>query len=150
MAKLEKTSQPSVGEDLASRAERYRDTVELIVRKVGEHPLYELKRACHLGTAAQRVELVKDIQSIATSHIETEKYLVIGADASQRCIVPVDNIGELDEAAIRQLLGKYLEPVPDFEAFHLRSSEGHPYLWGISCACLARMAWARAIAARAM
>jgi len=124
MAQEEKLGDSSVGQKLAARAESYRDSVERVLREVGEHPLYEFKRSCPLGGAEQRTELVKDIQSIATSHIETEKYLVIGADATQRRIVGVDNSGELDEAAIRQLLSKHLEPAPEVEIMHLRSAEG--------------------------
>ncbi len=64
---------------LPDRAARYREEVERVVREVGEHPLYELKRSCSFSLLKERIEFVKDIQSIATSRIETEKFLVIGA-----------------------------------------------------------------------
>src|ERR1700674_3677001 len=98
---------------LPERATGYKEEVEKVVREVGEHPLYELKRSCSLRNLAEKIEFVKDIQSIATSRIETEKFLVIGADAATKTFRAVENLNEFDEATVRQLLEKYLSPVPD-------------------------------------
>ena len=113
---------------LPDRAARYREEVERVVREVGEHPLYELKRSCSFSLLKERIEFVKDIQSIATSRIETEKFLVIGADDATHSFFPVQNINEFDDATVRQLLEKYLNPVPDFEVFQLASTDGHPFV----------------------
>jgi hypothetical protein len=113
---------------LHERATGYKEEVEKVVRDVGEHPLYELKRSCSFQTLAEKIEFVKDIQSIATSRIQTEKFLVIGADAATKTFQPVQNLTEFDEAAVRQLLERYLNPVPDFELLQLTSSDGCPYV----------------------
>jgi hypothetical protein len=113
---------------LPERATGYKEEVEKVVREVGEHPLYELKRSCSFRNLAEKIEFVKDIQSIATSRIETEKFLVIGADATTKTFQPVQNLTEFDEATVRQLLDRYLNPVPDFELFQLTSSDGCPYV----------------------
>jgi hypothetical protein len=120
----ENRSTPSLPE----RATAYKQEVEKVVREVGEHPLYELKRSCSFRTLTEKIEFVKDIQSIATSRIEAEKFLVIGADAATKTFQPVQNLNEFDEAAVRQMLDKYLSPVPDFELFQLTSSDGCPFV----------------------
>jgi hypothetical protein len=113
---------------LADRAVEYRKEIERIVREVGEHPLCEMKRSCSLATLAEKIEFVKDVQSIATSRIDSEKFLVIGADATNKRIHAVSNLTEFDEASVRQILDKYLSPVPEFEVFQLTSSDAIPFL----------------------
>ena len=114
---------------LSERAAQYRAETEKVVQEVGEHPLYELKRSCSLQQLSEKIEFVKDIQSIATSRIEIEKYLVIGADATRKKFHPVQNLKEFDEASLRQMLERYLTPVPDFEVFSsLIASDGSPFV----------------------
>jgi hypothetical protein len=113
---------------LADRVAQYKHEVERVVREVGEHPLYELKRSCLLTSLSEKIEFVKDIQAISTSHIEHEKYLVIGADQATRAFCPVINRGDFDDAKVRQILEKYLTPVPVFEVLPLESADGHPYV----------------------
>ena len=125
---LNRQPDDTVGPSLSERTVRYKQEIEVIVRSVGEHPLCEMKRACSLKNLAEKIEFVKDIQSIATSRIQAEKFLVIGADAATKSFHAVQNIGEFDEAPVRQLLEKYLSPVPDFEIFQLESSDGTPYI----------------------
>jgi hypothetical protein len=110
--------------NLDARVERYRELVEKVVQEMGEHPECELKRSYHLETKAQKIEFVKDIQSVATSRIETEKLIVIGADEDSRSFCGVTNPDEFDDARIRDLLGKYLVPIPEFEVFRLKTSKG--------------------------
>src|SRR5258708_4742737 len=109
--------------NLAERVARYRQEVERVVREVGEHPQYEMKRSCSLQNLSEKLEFVKDIQSIATSRIETEKYLVIGAEEKARAFYPVSNPGDFDDSTVRQILGRYLNPVPLFQVFQLDSSD---------------------------
>jgi hypothetical protein len=87
-----------------------------------------MKRSCSLATLAGKIEFVKDIQSIATSRIQTEKFLVIGADAATKTFRAVQNTNEFDEADVRQVLDKYLSPVPEFELFQMTSSNGCPFV----------------------
>ena len=113
---------------LPDRAAKYRQEIDRVVREVGEHPLYELKRSCSFTILKDRIEFVKDFQSIASSRMEIEKFLVVGADDTAHSFCPVQNVNEFDEAPVRQLLEKYLSPVPEFEVFHLTSSDGHPFV----------------------
>jgi hypothetical protein len=114
---------------LTERTTGYKQEAEKVVREVGEHPLYELKRSCSFRNLAEKIEFVKDIQSIATSRIQTEKFLVIGADAATKTFHAVQNLNEFDEASIRQLLDRYLSPVPEFELFQMTSSDGCPFVF---------------------
>jgi hypothetical protein len=114
--------------NLTERIERYRRDVESVLIQVGEHAQYEMKRSCSLVRLSEKIEFVKDIQSIATSQIESEKYLIIGADEKTRAFCPVTNLDEFDEASVRQILDKYLSPVPVFEVFPMKSSNGDAFL----------------------
>ncbi|MGB8543103.1 MAG: hypothetical protein WCD49_15860 [Candidatus Acidiferrales bacterium] len=113
---------------LSERVIGYRQEVEKVVREVGEHPLYEFKRSCSLQNLSEKLEFVKDIQSIATSRIEREKFLVIGADAGTKQFCAVANAADFDEDLVRKLLDKYLTPVPDFEVFPLEASDGAAFV----------------------
>jgi hypothetical protein len=70
-------------DSLSVRAQWYRDETERVVRDIGEHPQYELKRAINLSSLHQRIDFIKDIQSIATSQIDAEKFLAVGADEAR-------------------------------------------------------------------
>jgi hypothetical protein len=111
-------------EPLSERATRYKKEVERVVREVGEHPLFELKRSYAPDDLESKIEFIKDIQSICTSKIESQRCLVIGADARTREFFDVSNLADFDDAKIRLQLEKYLEPVPQFEVLLLRSSDG--------------------------
>jgi hypothetical protein len=123
MAEDNKIADDSAENSLSERTTRYKKEVDKVVRQVGEHPLYELKRSCALKELEDKIEFIKDVQSICTSKIDSERYLVVGADAKARSFVNVDNLDDFDEARIRQLLEKYLQPVPQFEVFALQSSD---------------------------
>lgn len=120
MANAQETPLPPERENLHTRAAKYQQDIEQIVSAVGEHPLYEFKRTCDLNDLTSRIEFVKDIQAIATSAIADEKYLVIGADEKARTFENITNLSDFDEARLRQLLGKFLSPCPNFEVLHLK------------------------------
>jgi hypothetical protein len=122
------TADSPTASSLSDRAALYRDEIEKIITEVGEHPLCEMKRACSLQTLTGRIEFVKDIQSIATSRIQNERWLVIGADEASKALCAVQNQEEFDDAKIRQILEKYLAPAPDFEVLRLTSSGGLPFV----------------------
>jgi hypothetical protein len=113
---------------LSERVGRYRQEVEKVVQDVGEHPLYELKRSCDFAKLADKIEFVKDVQSICTSRIESERYLVVGADDATHSFVGVDNLPDFDEVKIRQRLEKYLQPTPRFEVFNVKAPNGKDYV----------------------
>ena len=113
---------------LSERADKYRREVERVVQEVGEHPLYELKRSCNFDELPEKIEFVKDVQSICTSRIESEKYLVIGADDSAHAFVGVDNLADYDEVRISNRLEKYLQPLPRFEIFNFKASNGKDFV----------------------
>lgn len=115
-------------DSLAARVGRYRDETERVVLNVGEHPQYELKRSYDFSNLYQRIEFVKDIQSIATSPIESEKFVVVGADETSRQFIPVTNLASFDEAKLRQQLERHLSPVPKFEVFRLTTSTDIPFV----------------------
>jgi hypothetical protein len=125
---LDPSSKSKEPPSLPDRAARYREEVERVVREVGEHPLYELKRSCSFSLLKERIEFVKDIQSIASSRIEMEKFLVIGADDDSHSFHSVRNLNDFDDSTVRQLLEKYLSPIPEFEVFQLTSSDGCPFM----------------------
>jgi Tat protein secretion system quality control protein TatD with DNase activity len=60
----EGTGSPTSPRSLAARADQYRNEVEKVVRTVGEHPQYELKRSVELSALSKKIEFVKDIQAI--------------------------------------------------------------------------------------
>ena len=113
---------------LPDRALQYRQIVERVVTEVGEHPDYEMKRACSFQSISDKIEFVKDIQSIATSRIDSEKYLVIGADDKARAFHHVTNCADFDEATVKQILERYLAPAPAIEIFQLDSSKGSRFV----------------------
>jgi Schlafen, AlbA_2 len=104
------------------RAVRIRDYVENLISLVGEHPECELKANWTRGTPFHRAEVIKDIQATANSVAPNkEKYIVVGVDQQTRKITGC-NPTEYDDASIRQLLERYLDPAPQFEVLSLKSS----------------------------
>jgi hypothetical protein len=116
-------------ESALDRVKRIRDYVEEMIALVSEHPECELKREWRRDTLYHKAEFVKDFQSIANSSIpvDREKYLVVGADEATKTIIGC-NHADFDEAAMRQVLETYLDPVPEFEVLRLTSSSGHDFV----------------------
>lgn len=116
--------QPSEGLALA-RAVRIRNYIEQLVAVVGEHPECELKKSWLRNTPFLRAEMIKDVQATANSAIDSdkEKFIAIGVDEQTRTITGC-NPADYDEAAIRQLLEQYLDPVPEYEVLSLQSRAG--------------------------
>jgi hypothetical protein len=115
--------------DLTVRVAQYAQLIEKVVLEVGEHPDFEMKRECSISTAGAKIEFVKDIQSIATSRIETEKFLIIGADDQLRQFQSVSNVSDFDQAKLHDILAAYLEPVPIFEVFDREAPDGSAYVF---------------------
>jgi hypothetical protein len=115
--------------DLTERVTRYAQLIEKVVLEVGEHPDFEMKRECSIAATRAKIEFVKDVQSIATSRIETEKFLIIGADHQTRQFQSVSNRGDFDEAKLHDILAAYLDPVPFFEVFEREAPDGSIYVF---------------------
>ena len=122
-------SQEEKPENALERAERVAIYVEKLITAVGEHPECELKGSWKRDTPFLKAEFIKDIQATANSEIpiDTEKYIVVGADETSRTIVGC-SYDEFDDAKVRQLLENYLDPVPDFEVLRLKSLNGDDFV----------------------
>jgi len=112
---------------LPSRVEQYRREIQRLVGLGAEHPRYEMKRECSIANENMKSKLgfVKLVQGLANAHITEERFIVIGADQKERKFFPVENADEFDPAKLSAILGKYLEPLPNFEAFNaLTTNDG--------------------------
>jgi hypothetical protein len=111
------------------RALRIRDYIENMIATLGEHPECELKLTWHRNSAYHKAEFVKDIQAIANSAIseDKDKYIVIGVNQETKIIEGCSH-SDFDDAAIRQFLENYLDPIPDFEVLCLQASTGKDFV----------------------
>lgn len=116
-------------ESTVDRVKRIQEFVEEMIELVSEHPECELKKTWERSSFYHKAEFIKDIQSIANSAIpvDKEKYIAVGVDESTREIIGC-NHQDFNEAHIRQLLEGYLDPVPEFEVLHLKSSKNIDYV----------------------
>src|SRR5215469_16765346 len=56
-----------------------------------------------------------------------ERFIVIGADPTERMFYPVLNAAEFDPALVAPILAKYFDPLPQLEIFNnLQTDEGEP------------------------
>lgn len=112
-----------LAETTLDRAWRISDYIEKLINTIGEHPECELKREWRKTELRDKAEFIKDVQATANSLIPEgkEKFIVVGADEKTKQIMGCSH-SDYDDAAIRQLLEIYLDPVPDFELLRLHSS----------------------------
>lgn len=126
-SKTSESAEPS----LSKRIERYQAEIEKLVKQGTEHPNYEFKRQVSISQndLADKLDFVKQIQGTANSLIDGERFLVIGADQREKKFYPVTNVREFDPANLGQIVGKYLDPQPQFEIFNsLQTPQGEPYV----------------------
>lgn len=114
-------AQPAV--TVIDRITSYKTVIPKMVSLGVEHPQYEFKRAVTLKREAlpDRLDFVKLVQGMANSHVEGERFIVIGADQAGRRFQAVANQDEFDPATVNQILSKYLEPAPEIEVFPLQT-----------------------------
>jgi hypothetical protein len=121
------TNEPEQASRLSSRIEEYRREAQLLVAKGSEHSCWEFKRAWSIcqDHTGERLEFAKLIQGLANCHHDRERFLVIGADQRERAFLAVGNAEEFDPAKVSDLLARYLDPMPSFEAFNgLETDDG--------------------------
>jgi hypothetical protein len=123
------TEDPSSRVDQASTAakiENLRREIQQLVIGGIESPGFELTRICSLATGHRKsqTDFAKTIQGMANAYPPEERVYVIGADQREKKFFPIENAKELDPANIRQILQKYLEPVPNFDAWELKTDDG--------------------------
>ncbi len=118
-------------EKLSDRIDGYRREIQQLVADGVEHPRYEFKRSISISNVnkAERLEFVKFVQGVANAELADERIIVLGADQKDRRFYEMQNCSEFDPATISQLLGKYLDPLPSFEAFNsLKTDDGIPFV----------------------
>ena len=105
---------------LSIRVEAYRVEIQSLVNNGVEHPRFEFKRECSIQreNLEDRLDFIKLMQSIANAELAAERCIIIGADPKEKSFYPVTNATEFDAAAVSDILGKYLDPVPRFEVFN--------------------------------
>lgn len=118
-------------EALSKRIENYRKEAQLLVTQGGEQSQYEFKRAVSLtrDNLADRLDFIKLIQSLANNtDIPSDRCVVIGADPKEHRFYPVANLDEFDPANLSKIFEAYLEPLPRFECFSVRTDDGNPFV----------------------
>jgi hypothetical protein len=105
---------------LSARLEAYRVEIQNLVKNGVEHPRFEFKREWSIQreNLEDRLDFIKLMQSIANAELAAERCIIIGADPKEKSFYPVTNTAEFDAAAVSDILGKYLDPVPRFEVFN--------------------------------
>jgi hypothetical protein len=101
----------------SARVENLRREIQQLVAEGIESPCFELTRKCSLasGDKKSQTDFVKTIQGMANAYPPIERSYVIGADQKEKKFFPIEKPQEFDSANVRQILEKYLEPLPSFE-----------------------------------
>src|SRR6266853_810985 len=109
----------------SARVESLRREIQQLVAQGIESPCFELTRKCSLASRDKRsqTDFVKTIQGIANAYPPNERAYVIGADQKEKKFFPIENPQEFDSANVRQILEKYLEPPPTFEAWVVETDD---------------------------
>jgi hypothetical protein len=122
--KAKESSPPALSE----RLQRCLTEIRSLVRQGVEHPRFEFKRAASISREDfdDRLDFIKLLQGVANSEASEERYVVIGADPSDKRFYPVTNADEFDHARVSPILAKYLDPVPNVEVFNnVQTDDGH-------------------------
>jgi hypothetical protein len=116
---------------LSERIERYRREVQSLVKQGVEHSQFEFKRAASIlrQNLDDRLDFIKLLQGIANAEIFGERFIVIGADPTEKTFYPISNSAEFDQATVSTVVAKYLDPTPNFDVFNnLQTDEGQPFV----------------------
>jgi hypothetical protein len=111
---------------LSIRIERLRAEIQRLVLQGIEAPEVEFTRTCGLGNADKQsqTDFAKTVQGISNAIPAIERVYVVGADQKEKRFLSLQNERDSDPANIRQILGKYLEPIPFFEVYVLTADDG--------------------------
>ena len=111
---------------VSERIEHLRAEVQRLVLQGIEAPEFEFTRSCNLGSADKQsqTDFAKTVQGICNALPAIERVYVIGGDQKEKKFLSLQNERDFDPANIRQILEKYLEPIPIFEAYVLTADDG--------------------------
>ena len=100
--------------------------IQQLVRGGNETPGFELTRKCSLASADRKsqTDFAKTVQGLANAYPPSERVYVIGADQREKKFFSIERPQEFDQANVRQILEKYLEPLPLFDALVMETDDG--------------------------
>jgi len=100
--------------------------IQQLVSGGHETPRFELTRMCSLASTDKKsqADFAKTIQGLANAHPPSERVYVIGADQAGKKFFSIENPQEFDQANVRQILEKYLEPLPLFNVLVMEAEDG--------------------------
>jgi len=113
---------------LSERLQNYLTEIQSLVRQGVEHPRNEFKRATSIAREDldDRLDFLKLLQGVANAEVLEERFIVIGADPTQRAFHPLANAADFDPARVTPVLAKYFDPLPQLEIFNnLQTDDGH-------------------------
>jgi hypothetical protein len=111
--------------EMSARVDNLRREIQQLVGRGIESPRFELTRKCSLasGERKSQTDFAKTIQGMSNAYPSAERAYVVGADQKEKKFYPLENEREFDPANLRQILEKYLGPVPNFEAYTLETDD---------------------------
>jgi hypothetical protein len=120
------TSPEGEASSTSSKVDYFRREIQNLVSQGIEVPEFELTRQCALANEKKQsqADFAKTIQGMANAYPPIQRVYVVGADRKEKRFFPVENEHEFDAANVRQILEKYLEPLPNFEALVLETDGG--------------------------
>src|SRR5579872_199889 len=125
-----KESQQQESQQPSARIQKYRNEAQSLIQQGGEQPRFEFKRTASLKrqNLDGRFGFIKLLQGLANAEIDGERCIVIGADPKEKRFFPVSNAEEFDAAKISQVLTAYLDPLPNFDVFHLTTDDNKAFV----------------------
>jgi hypothetical protein len=124
---------PSTGSENVSDSERLTalaEEIDALVIRGAETTRFEFTVQCSLAGTDRKsqVDFAKTLQGMANSLPPEDRVYVIGADQKNKRFTNVENAREFDTANIGQILGKYLEPIPNFVSYPIAAKSGLTYI----------------------
>ena len=113
---------------LSERLQNCLGEIQSLVRQGVEHARFEFKRAASptREDLDDRLDFIKFVQGVANSEVSEERFVVIGADPTEKQFYSVTNATDFDPARLSPILAKYLDPIPSIEVFNnLQTDDGH-------------------------
>jgi hypothetical protein len=108
------------------RLARLRDEIEALVLSGAETARYEFTAQCSLAASDRKsqVDFAKTLQGIANALPAEDRIYIVGADQRKKCFTNVANVRDFDSANVSQILGKYLDPIPNFVSYPIETKAG--------------------------
>lgn len=104
--------------------------IKYLVKQGGEQRQYEFKQSVSLGkeNTEGRLAFVKFCQAVANANIGTACCIVIGANPKEKKFFSVSNTSDFDAANLSKILSSYLQPIPNFQVFIVRTDADEPFV----------------------